>query len=588
MRDINMKSCRVILLLTLGFCFVLTLQRPFIGKARVKVEARPSAAAPPALDFYRSLTEAIDRVSGNLTIELNKTSINWRTHVAGTPDVEWKLAPSAMLPGARPMIEVFFEYRNGLIQAGRGDTRTRVEFKPEIVISPFPPSQSTAQSQVISKIYFDDDGRPVEYRDNANLDVTTKMRSWDNSGWTNLAEHLRFSVMPGGLFLNGPFRWTATPVQAGASGPFLRKLFMKTSGGGNPASGIRAELKENAAVIFSRQEAGSAVKDNSVTVAQPSSFALKSFNYDYTTQILDGSITSLDFSLHRGQLTNEGLDLRLGENSRIHFDNLAFRHSANAGGDSSINATGGIITGKMTPGSNISFAGGARQTSFTADTGSTVTFDSMSMEISNQTSLLRVGAGSRLTLHLADGRLPLVGSNFVSIKNGILSATLRTGIWRQSPAPEVSGNIDLLICEINSGVFSMVPGTNLNLRGGTMRASDLQFNAASSPALTGRFTDVMFEVEDGTTMEIPGRFIAVCRSGTRLVANDPNAPFSITAGQATVAASFRAVIPFWTCYTPPSGSPVIRDSMLRSLIVLRSNGTIGGADEIVDYTCCAK
>jgi hypothetical protein len=584
--NINLRPSRKSLALIWCLCIVLLSQPRLTREVDANIKSQSPAAAPLSVDFYRSLTDAIDHVDGHLTIELNKTSERWKTHVDGTRDLEWKFDPSA--PQTQPVMEVFFKYKNGLLQAGQGEGRPHVEFKPGIVITILlPNSQSSQINQVLTKIYFDENGYPVEYAGTGN--VNGVLKPLNQVPDVKLAEHLRFAVFPVNLFSDGPFKWVSTPLVAGASGPFIKKMSLPPVVPDDSNPGLEISLKDNATVTFSKRQPGTPFFDNAVTVSQPSRFAFKSLTNDFLTKTLDGKISSLDFNLHSGQFNNEGLDLRFDEGARLRFKNLEFHDSTSSNGNSSITATEGVITGNVVLGSKFILAsGGGRETIFSVDAGSILSLDALSLEISNQSSAIKIGGGSKILLNLAGGRMPLASTDYMLIKNGMVSAEITAGKWQQGLPPAVSANISLLACEINSGVFSMRPGVGINIRGGLIRGTDLKLNSASSPALTGRFSDVTFDVEDGTTFEIPGRFIAVCRSATRLVANNPGQPFSISTGLTTASGYFRAVIPFWTCYTPPSGSPVIRDSMLKSTLILNGSGSIGGTDEIVDYTCCAK
>ena len=544
------------------FLSLLWLPQPRLGR---------SAPAFLPMEFYRSLAEAIDSVDGHVTIELNKTSNRWRTTVSGTPDLEWKYAPSATPPDSHPVMDVFFRFRNGFLDGGPDNNY--VEFTPEIVLSRIP---VMAQAQVVKRIHFDNNGNPTLYEGSGTVDSVVK--SW------GVSQHIKVGITPDTLFLKGPFAWTSNAVEAGGTGPFLKKMSLTLSAADQARGGIELTLRDDADVILSRSGSTFA---NTVTVAQPSRFKLSALTNDLAAERVDGKMSSLAFTLHSGQFSSNGLNLLFDEGSRLSFKTVEFQDS-NAAAAWSFKGTDGRLSGNVLLGTRLVFSTGPREMFVVGDKGSGMTLDSLKLEFSNQVSSVDVGGESKIDLNVANSRFPLVNTNYVTCNKGRLVADTFAGSWRQTTAPAVSGTFGQFQCEIKSGVFSLVSQKDINVIGGTMIGSGLVINGSSTPVITGNFSDVTFNVEDGATLEIPTRFLAVSRASTRLIANDPNAPFSIRAGLTTVAGNFRGVIPFWTCFMPPDGNPVIRDSMLRSTFVLDGHGSITGTDEVVDYTCCPK
>ena len=558
------------LLLSKSVACALYLSLPWLPHPAIRgnISSPPIAFVP--MEFYRSLAEAIDSVDGHLTIELNKTSNRWRTSLPSSADLEWIYAPAAQPAGSRPVMEVFFKFRNGFLQGGPDSNY--VEFNPEIVVSRIP---AVAQSQVLRKIHFDENGTPTLYEGTGNVDSVLK--SWGAS------RHIKFALTADSLFLKGPFAWQSSPLEAGGSGPFLKKMLLTLSPADQARGGVEVMLKDDAGVILSRTPSAFT---NAVTVAQPSRFRLSSLAYDLATSRVEGKMSALAFTLHSGQLSSNGLNVLLDQGARLSFREVEF-HDSNVA-TWSFEGTEGKLAGNVLLGTRIVFSAGARETFVVGDNGSGVVFDSLRLELSNQLSSIDIRGESKIDFNVVNSRFPLVDRNYVTCNKGRVLADTISGTWRQSAAPVVSGTFSQFQCEIKSGVFSIVAGNDLNLIGGSMIASGLTVNGSSTPVISGNFSDVTFNVEDGATFDVPTRFIAIARSSTRLIANDPTGPFSIRAGLTTAAGRFRAVIPFWTCYMPPDGSPVIRDSMLRSTFILNGNGAITGTDEVVDYTCCAK
>lgn len=561
-------------ILVLCFGLMLFSESQLSLGSKISYEPPSTALAPVPADFYRSLTEGISTVDGSLTIELNKTANRWKTTVGGTRDVEWKYGLSALPATARPVMEVNFKYENGFLQS------SVIEFKPEIQVNLVP---AISQAKVVSKIFFNADGHPSRYE--GGPDTDSVIGSWDKVTGVNFAEHIRFAFLPAQLFSIGPFRWSSSPIEAGGTGPFLKKMVLNLSAAQEARGGLEVSLNDHAQVIFSKQAASNTF-DNVVTAAKSSRFRFKTLSLDLGSGQLQGKLFGLDLTVYNGRINSEGLTLLLDEGARLFFKDMEFSDSA--GGPSALKGDNGKLTGKVMLGSKVLLSSGTNETSLFADTGSIVSLDSLVLEITTQTSSITIGGDSKVDFQMAAGRLPLVGRDYVSIKSGRVLGEISSGTWRRNSAPVAVANLRQVDYEISSGVISLVSGRGINLRGGNLKGKDLAVNGAASPVVTGNFDEVTLDLEDGEVLEIPGRFVIVARSASRLIANDAANPFSIRPGFSTVSAGFRAVIPFWTCFMPPAGSPVIRDSMLRSTFILNGSGGIGGTDEVVDYTCCAR
>ena len=526
--------------------------------------------APPApIIFYDSLLDGINRFAGSVTFNLNLKSQRWKTKVPGTTDVEWDLKPIS--PATKAVTAtVYFTYRDGVLGPGPG--AATIEFTPAIRASRTP----FVGTAVIAKISFDGNGKPVAYRDDNDKEID--LTSWDVSPEKpDFSKHLKLFTKPRELFQNGPFGWEAKPKDpATTSDPLLL----------NMALGPPVETYPNAATLSDDSVLKFAPTSGvQFRVSNQSAFKLESLKYDFVSKALDGELSEMKLTLHSGNLAAKGLDMQLGEAVRVRFPKVAF---TNSGAAPIVTLTEGSIVGNIRQGSYLQFSSKARETSVASDVGSSVGLFGVGLSVSASATNFVVGSGSGLDLRLLAARIPLVGQDYVNLREGNLSMAITSASWNSNTEPDFKGDVALLAATIQSGRFSITPGKSVPISGGLMRASRLAFDGGASQQLTGKFTEVTFEIEDGTTVEIPGRFLAITRTGTKLVANDAGMPFILKAGAITAAAGFRAVIPFWTCYAPPAGSPVIRDSMLRSTINMVGDGTIGGTDEIVDYTCCAN
>jgi hypothetical protein len=533
---------------------------------------------PTTIGFYESLLDQIDTAGGSFFIELHPSIRRWTTHVDNTRDIELIVNPNLTAPSIPPKIQVFFQYKDGNLQRGEGETRPHIIFSPPITFSQIP---AIAQSPVISKIYFNENGIPVEFRSSTNGDITDILGSWNLLGG-NFYKHMQLPATARDLFQKGPFRWSAAPIVAGETGLLLTRIYFPAPEDQAENPGIAVRLKENGLIKPSINN------DSYFKPARQNQLKILSFSYDFLTRVLDGRISSLDVTLHSGRLANRGLDLNLGEGNRVRFDRVDFHDSSSTDGRSSVEFLNGSVTGDISTGSMMALSGDNSEASFSADVGSSVDLNGVNLRLTTNTAVFNVGEGSSVSLKLIGARVPLIDRDHVVIKQGNIHAELSSAVWQNGTGPAAAGTLKLLTGDIQSGVFSLVAGNGVNLDGGSIRGADLRFDSAASRVLTGSFQEVIFEVEDGATIELPGRFIAVSRAGTRLAANTSNNPFSIRAGTSTATGSFRAIIPFWTCFTPPAGSPVIKDSMMRSTIVLTGTGLPGGSDEIVDYTCCPR
>jgi len=568
------KAPRILFTLFLIYITVLSTLRTVPA-----YEARATRAPQPpvqiATTFFASLARAIDTVSGRVVIDLRSGTF------VGSEGVQWQFPPSTTMV-------VVFNYRNGALDVQ--PEPASISFSNEVLL--FPAGNLPNFHFVVSRISYDRSGRPAHFfRKGPNGEEIEFTSGIGDTIWPALARHLEFASAPADIFFGRPIAGfpyplpvpglPPPPVPPPASQKWVQRVRFAAS---SEQPALLITLKDQATIWFIQPPIGSSLPPNFVTVKAPSSCLFQSIAYDFDSNRLTGTLASLIFTTQDAQLATDGLDLRLRQDTRLQFQTLDFDSQGGPGGIPQISGNNGFISGGLGLGSKLTLNDDAvnpgRQTNLVAAAGSQLTLRSLAANFTSSGAAFTLGAGSSLNLAIADGRVPL-GPNYVLIRDGTITMDLTaSGAWGNGTHPVVKANIGLLTCDIYAGRFGVRMGYETRLKGGTIRATDLAFDSSATPTLTGQFSSIAFDLEDGARFDVPDRFNALCDRGARLYADDPKDPLKISAGSNILTGRVDAVVHFRKI-TIVKG-PELRHGSFQASLLLLSNGKIEGTDVFLD------
>ena len=247
--------------------------------------------------------------------------------------------------------------------------------------------------------------------------------------------------------------------------------------------------------------------------------------------------------LRSGHLNSGATDLLIGSGTRLTFGLIDFSYG-NGSGTIGQAFSNGTLEGAFSRGTTIAMSSGvANPTQFVLDDASEVTLAGVELSVVNQkVTKLAFHNESSLKLNILDGCLALAGQSMVHIENAKLVATITNAEWAPGQKPNVSGTINFLSINVNSGILAISPGCVAHIVTGRLKATDLTLNSLQTPIITGPLSVVSCEIAADDRLIITDQLGLTTAAGSRIEANNSLSVVSGASyliGTAVIDAHFR-------------------------------------------------
>lgn len=523
-----------------------------------------SAQSSPSR-FYQDLSKSVKVLQGNMYLNLNAGT--WKTKLpAGGPPLVVRIAPNTL-------VQTTVDYQAGVLNSAS------MTFQPAIHIWIKDPHNGF--SGAVDSISFDNLGDatphfvlPLDNGATANPNLVQ-----------SLSRGLRLDRSPSGILLGNPFS-SLGPTQpcsntnattCGDAAPLITEVRFEKLDDTHP--GLHVELNAGSTLHFSSKDAGGKTFDNTVKLANGSSFTFSQIDYTTDNRVLFARLDDFKVNVDSGILNTKDVSLVLSPGSILQFQQVDLNKN---GAVASIDARSGSLDALVGTGSSINLSTGVpNSSSIIFANNSKIDLQGFSLGIDDsRKTMFSVGGGSTLSAQVASGRIGVGSTGFLSLAGGTLNGNL-VGTWDSAAedGPQAILDISLLEVQVDGGVLDLNQDSHVKIVSGNLKAHDLTFRGSEFSGLVGTVPTLNLVIQEGSRLGIPGGLQVVTGSGVAtLTAATPADPLVFSVGSNFPTGMVTLALPFTELRDSKLDTFLVRNGSIKLNIANRSNGSIDGKD----------
>lgn len=488
--------------------FLIAVASSLSGGSQASVySGGPQSAAtvakePAATHFYRSVARNILSAKGELRFTFHEGSAI--TRVGNTIDIHWFVRPQTHA-------SVRFEYD----EVSRNWRTLKMFFAPEPLIVSFREGRADAMRHQITRIDFRRSGEPLEYYDEHGLPIGLAL-----SRFPEIRQHLRIPQGPTSLFLGQPFAGLEESPASGGRGLQVREV------------NIPRDLQERRFVTFTLRPqsrislaeglGGDARMSNWIQLRDEAAVVIPALTYQTDGQRTEGNLDPLTVTLTDGHLGVDRTSLKLDSGVTFSFRRLLFTTTERAGVAAGVFVEGGLLLGKVKPGSVVEVAHTEDESSvLQVSSAGPVRLSGLQLTYQNPFIVTVVVDSADLPLSGSVGKLYLDEDTVLELEfqqSPQIALSLNRSVWTSNKSPRLKGRIPEFAATVADGQIILNEQTILEIDTGKIVATGLQIDTAQENPFSSTMTEARFDLAANSSFGVTNHLTTTVSRGRVIAA----------------------------------------------------------------------